>query len=142
MQSFDQIALLYLISIPFYLSLAGASFRYRTLKRDYSLRQITEFLTHLHFPLKVLFRPDRWYTYVHLEAIEPQAYFLNANLSEVTKDLVVSIFLGSIFPVALGLAHLVNRVPFGLSNLLEVVFHVGTFIWAIRFGSRIREDIR
>jgi hypothetical protein len=61
-------------------------------------------------------------------------------MSEILLNLGVSIFLSSLLLIGFGFAYLVYRHPLELHSFFEVVLHLGTFIWAAQFGSRIRKE--
>lgn len=126
-----------MIAIPFYLALAGFSLRYYVKKNVNSLEQVLKFLASLNFPLNLFFGINRSYTFARIQTIEPERYFFNTSMGELLINRVVSLFLSSIFILAILISHFFYRVPVDLINFSALCIHLLTFLWALRFGSHI-----
>ncbi len=137
LHSIGQMALFYIIAVPFYLTLAAHSLRYYVKKNSNSSEQLTRFLNSLLFPLNLFFNTDRAYTFARILTIRLEFYYFNSNRKDLLINRIVSFLVSIFFALAILISYLVSHVSIDVINLTALILHILTFIWAFRFGANI-----
>jgi hypothetical protein len=135
----ENLLLLSIGVIPFYIGIAGWSFKYYSLKANSSPIAIEDFIKRLHFPASLILRGNLpLVTYLGGKA------FTNSNLREAQFQRRLILIVCGMFHIPIAIGPFSSYVPYDLFLILYTVTFLLIspiiIIFCMRFGHQLLTD--